>query len=49
MFYSFFATCTKNNIDSQKWLTYVINNINDTKTSQLKNLLPQFIDKNLLE
>lgn len=49
MFYSFFATCTKNNIDSQKWLTYVINNINDTKTSQLKNLLPQFIDKTLLE
>ncbi len=48
MFYSFFATCTKNNIDPQKWLTYVIQNINDTKTSQLKNLLPQFIDKNLI-
>jgi transposase len=49
MFYSFFATCTKNDIDPQKWLTYVIKNINDTKTLQLKNLLPQFIDKNLLE
>ena len=49
MFYSFFATCTKNNIDSQKWLTYAIQNISDTKTSQLKYLLPQFIDKNLLE
>lgn len=48
MFYSFFATCTKNDIDPQKWLTYVILNINDTKNSQLKNLLPQFIDKNLL-
>jgi len=48
MFYSFMATCTKNNIDPQKWLTYVIQNINDTKTSQLKNLLPQFIDKNLI-
>ncbi len=48
MFYSFFATCTKNNIDPQKWLTYVIKNINDAKTSKLKNLLPQFIDKNLL-
>ncbi|MBW6492855.1 MAG: IS66 family transposase [Lentimicrobium sp.] len=47
MFYSFFATCTKHDIDPQKWLTYVINNINDTKNSQLKNLLPQFIDKNL--
>lgn len=48
MFYSFLATCTKNNIDPQKWLKYVIQNINDTKTSQLKYLLPQFIDKNLL-
>ena len=48
MFYSFFATCTKNDIDPQKWLTYVIQNINDTKTSQLKYLLPQFIDKSLL-
>ena len=48
MFYSFFATCTKNDIDPQKWLTHVIQNINDTETSELKNLLPQFIDKNLL-
>jgi transposase len=46
MFYSFFATCTKNNIDPQKWLSYVINNINDTKTSKVKDLLPQFIDRN---
>ena len=45
MFYSFFATCTKNDIDPQKWLTYVIQNINDTEESELKNLLPQFIDK----
>jgi transposase len=48
MFYSFFATCTKNNIDPQKWLTYVTQNINDIKTSKVKDLLPQFIDKNLL-
>jgi transposase len=48
MFYSFFATCTKNDIDPQKWLKYVMQNINDTKTSGLKFLLPQFIDKNLL-
>jgi hypothetical protein len=26
----------------------VINNINDTKSSQLKHLLPQYIDRNLL-
>ncbi len=49
MFYSFFATCTKNEIDPQKWLTYVIQNINDTKNSKVKYLLPQFIDKNLLD
>jgi len=48
MFYSFFGTCKKNDIDPQKWLTYVINNINESKASQLKGLLPQFIDKNLL-
>lgn len=48
MFYSFFATCSKNDIDPQKWIAYVIRNINDTKNSQLKYLLPQFIDKNLL-
>jgi transposase len=48
MFYSFFTTCAKNNIDPQKWLTYTIQNINDTKNSKLKYLLPQFIDKNLL-
>ena len=48
MFYSFFGTCVKNDIDPQKWLTYVIQNINDTKSFQLKNLLPQFIDKSLL-
>ncbi len=48
MFYSFMVTCSKNDIDPQKWLAYIIQNINDTKTSQLKYLLPQFIDKNLL-
>ena len=48
MFYSFFGTCKKNDIDPQKWLTHVINNINDTKASHLKELLPQFIDKALL-
>jgi len=48
MFYSFFGTCKKMDIDPQKWLTYVINNINDTKASQLKELLPQFINKALL-
>ena len=48
MFYSFFATCKNHDIDPQAWLTYVINNINNTKTSQVKSLLPQFFDKSLL-
>ncbi len=48
MFYSFFGTCKKHDIDPQKWLTYVINNINDTKSSQLNSLLPHLIDKTLL-
>ncbi|MDA3883291.1 MAG: IS66 family transposase [Bacteroidales bacterium] len=48
MFYSFFGTCKKHDINPEKWLAYVIENINDTKISQLKNLLPQFIDKSLI-
>ncbi len=48
MFYSFFGTCKKNDIDPQKWLTYAINNVHLTKPSQMKELLPQFIDKSLL-
>jgi transposase len=49
MLYSFFGTCKKNEIDPQKWLTYVLNQITDTPSDQLKNLLPQFIDKSLLD
>jgi len=48
MYYSFFATCKKHDIHPQKWLAYVIRNINDTKKSELKNLLPQFIDKKII-
>ena len=48
MFYSFFGSCKQHDIDPQKWLTYVFNNINDTKASELKNLLPHLIDKNLV-
>jgi transposase len=48
MFYSFFGTCKMNDIDPQKWLTYVINNIKNYEESSLNELLPQFIDKSLL-
>ena len=49
MYYSFFATCKKHDIHPQKWLTHVIRNVADTKPSELKNLLPQFIDKSIFE
>lgn len=49
MFYSFFGTCKRVGIDPQKWLTWVINHINDTKAAQLPQLLPQIIDPSLLQ
>ena len=48
IYYSFFATCKLNEINPYDWFAYVIENINETKTSQLENLLPQNIDKSLL-
>jgi hypothetical protein len=48
MFYSFFGTCKKQNIDPKKWLNYVFNNIGNTPAENFKELLPQVIDKNLL-
>jgi transposase len=48
MFYSFFGTCKKLEIDPQKWLKYVMENIHITPTENFKELLPQFIDKSLL-
>jgi len=49
MYYSFFATCKKNEINPLKWLCYVLKNINNTKTSDLNKLLPQYIDSGLLD
>jgi transposase len=41
MFYSFFESCKIHNIEPQAWLTYVLENINDYKLSELHQLLPQ--------
>lgn len=41
MFYSLFAACKNHNIEPQAWLTYVLENINDYKLSELHQLLPQ--------
>ena len=49
MYYSFFATCKKNNINPTKWLCYVLKNINNTKINMLHNLLPQNINPDLLD
>ncbi len=48
IYYSFFATCKLNDINPYDWFAYVVENINETKTSQLEKLLPQNIDKSLL-
>ena len=49
MFYSFFACCRLNNINPQKWLSYVLENIADYKVNKLHELLPNNIDPKLLE
>ncbi len=40
MFYTFFAACKVNQVEPLRWLTYVLNNILDTKASELDKLLP---------
>jgi transposase len=49
MFYSFFGTCSKLDIDPQKWLEYGMENIHITPVGNFTELLPQFIDKSLLQ
>lgn len=44
MFYSFFASCKLNNINPQKWLEYILENISDCKVNKLHELLPNNID-----
>ena len=43
MFYSFFGTCQKNNVEPFKWLKYVLENLPDYPANRMKELLPQFI------
>jgi transposase len=42
MMYSFFASCKLNNVNPQEWLVNTLNNIKDTKRSQLHTLLPNY-------
>lgn len=48
MFYSFFASCKINNINPQRWLQYVLENIADYKVNKLHQLLPNNIDPEIL-
>ena len=50
-FYSLIQTCRLNNIDPRKYLIYVLNKAGAMRRKEIdpKILLPQFIDKNLLE
>ena len=41
MFYSFFGTCKKNNVDPYKWLKKVLEVIPEYKVNMLHELLPQ--------
>lgn len=41
MMYSFFATCKINKVDPLKWLTDVLERINEHKANKLSELLPQ--------
>lgn len=41
MLYSLFATCRLHNINPEKWLTYLFENINSTQKDKLHLLLPQ--------
>ena len=44
MMYSFFATCKANEVNPQHWLSYVLENIKETKMSKLSSLLPQNVN-----
>lgn len=50
-FYSIIQTCKLNNIESHKYLTYVLNQAGKMRRHEInpKNLLPQFIDQSLLQ
>lgn len=50
-FYSIIQTCKLNNIDAQKYLTYVLKQVGRMRRCEIdpKTLLPQFIDRTLLQ
>jgi hypothetical protein len=49
MYRSFFGTCAMHRIDPYAWMLHVLNAIGDTPPELLHTLLPQHIDRSLLE
>jgi hypothetical protein len=41
MLYSLFATCRLHNVNPEKWLTHLFENINNSRKEELHALLPQ--------
>ena len=41
MIYTFFATCNLHKINPREWLTFVLENVADTKLSNLNQLMPE--------
>jgi transposase len=46
MIYSFMLSCKANGVNPEEWLMDVLEKINDTKKSELINLLPNNWKKN---
>ncbi|MFT6746897.1 MAG: transposase [Glaciecola sp.] len=45
MFYSFFGTCKKHEVNPYEWLKATLENIADAKMSELDNYLPKNFQK----
>jgi len=41
MYYTFFGCCKLSNANQTGWLTYVLNNINQTKINEIQKLFPE--------
>ncbi|HGD8075070.1 TPA: transposase domain-containing protein, partial [Escherichia coli] len=42
--YSLIGTCRLNNVESEKWLRYVIEHIQDWPANRVRDLLPWKVD-----
>lgn len=47
--YTFFAICKKHDVNAYEWLTYVLDNLSESKITDLEHLYPQNFKKNIKE